>query len=74
MEAGRHEQTGAIKYRTTPVFEKLFGLPDLAALPPIEGFEATPEDVEELREKLHLAAEKRGEGITVILSVATNTD
>ncbi len=60
MEAGRGEHTGAIKYRTTAVFEKLFGLPGLAALPPIEGFEATPADVEELREKLHLAAEKRG--------------
>ncbi len=58
-EAGRHEETGAIRYRTTAAFEKLFGLPDLASLPPIDGFEASPEDVEELREKLYLAAEKR---------------
>ncbi len=59
MEAGRYDETGAIRYRTTPAFEKLFGLADLSALPAIEGFEATPEDVDELREKLHLAAEKR---------------
>ncbi len=58
-EAGRHDETGAIRYRTSAVFEKLFGLSGLEALPSIEGFEATPEDVEELREKLHLAAEKR---------------
>ena len=58
-EAGRAEQTGAVKYRTTESFEKLFGLADLADLPSLEGFEATPADVEELREKLHLAADKR---------------
>ncbi|MHB8168710.1 MAG: SMC-Scp complex subunit ScpB [Thermoleophilia bacterium] len=58
-EAGRHDETGAIRYRTSAAFEKLFGLSGLEALPSIEGFEATPEDVEELREKLHLAAEKR---------------
>ncbi len=59
MEAGRSSETGAIRYRTTPVFEKLFGLSGLEALPPIEGFEATPADVEELREKLHQAAGRR---------------
>lgn len=58
-EAGRAEQTGAVKYRTTESFEKLFGLVDLADLPSLEGFEATPADLEELREKLHLAADKR---------------
>jgi segregation and condensation protein B len=58
-EAGRAQQTGAVKYRTTEAFEKLFGLADLVDLPSLEGFEATPADVEELREKLHLAADKR---------------
>ncbi|MDO8736549.1 MAG: SMC-Scp complex subunit ScpB [Thermoleophilia bacterium] len=58
-EAGRAQQTGAVKYRTTESFEKLFGIADMADLPPLEGFEATPADVEELREKLHLAADKR---------------
>ncbi len=58
-EAGRAEQTGAVKYHTTESFEKLFGITDIAGLPSLEGFEATPADVEELREKLHLAADKR---------------
>lgn len=59
MEAGRSKQTGAVQYRTTPAFEKLFGLPGLSELPSLEGFEATPSDIEELREKLHIAADKR---------------
>lgn len=59
MEAGRSRQGGAIQYKTTSVFEKLFGLAGLEDLPLLEGFEATPEDVEELRRKLHLAAEAR---------------
>jgi len=58
-EAGRHKQTGAVRYRTTSDFEKLFGLSGLSAMPSLDGFEATAQDVEELREKLHLAAEKR---------------
>lgn len=58
-EAGRHQQSGAVKYRTTAVFEKLFGLASLDDLPALEGFEATAQDVEELRQKLYSAAEKR---------------
>ncbi|MEK6536957.1 MAG: SMC-Scp complex subunit ScpB [Actinomycetota bacterium] len=48
-EAGRAQQTGAVKYRTTEAFEKLFGLAETADLPSLEGFEATAADVEELR-------------------------
>ena len=40
-ESGRIGQGGAIQYRTSAVFEKLFGLPGLSALPPLEGFQAT---------------------------------
>lgn len=58
-EAGRHKQTGAVKYRTNATFEKLFGLAELSDLPSLDGFEATAIDVEELRDKLHLAAERR---------------
>lgn len=58
-EGGRSRQTGAVKYRTTSSFEKLFGLADISELPAVEGFDATPADVEELRQKLHLAADKR---------------
>lgn len=59
MEAGRVQQGGAIQYRTTTAFEKLFGLGSLSDLPSLDGFEATAEDVEELRQKLYLAAEGR---------------
>lgn len=58
-ESGRARDTGAVKYRTTRVFEKLFGLAEVSELPAVEGFDATPRDVEELRQKLHLAADKR---------------
>ncbi|MHB0914815.1 MAG: SMC-Scp complex subunit ScpB [Thermoleophilia bacterium] len=58
-ESGRARDTGAVKYRTTRVFEKLFGLAEVSELPAVEGFDATPQDVEELRQKLHLAADKR---------------
>lgn len=58
-ESGRARDTGAVKYRTTRVFEKLFGLAEVTELPAVEGFDATPQDVEELRQKLHLAADKR---------------
>ena len=58
-ESGRARDTGAVKYRTSRTFEKLFGLADISGLPAIESFDATPQDVEELRQKLHLAADKR---------------
>lgn len=58
-ESGRSRDSGAVKYRTTRAFEKLFGLAEVSELPPVAGFDATPQDVEELRQKLHLAADKR---------------
>src|SRR3954447_19153484 len=42
-EAGR-SQFGAILYRTTPLFQKLFGLSGLDALPDPTGFDPTPEE------------------------------
>jgi segregation and condensation protein B len=57
-EAGR-SRFGAILYRPTPLFEKLFGLESLASLPPIEGFEPSEEEARELREKLLRAGEQR---------------
>ena len=35
-EAGRSEEVGAIRYRTTPIFERIFGLESLAALPRVD--------------------------------------
>jgi len=57
-EKGR-SQFGAILYKTTPLFEKLFGLADLAALPDFKAFEPSAEDAEELRAKLLRAGEQR---------------
>jgi segregation and condensation protein B len=57
-EQGR-TQFGAILYRTTPLFEKLFGLEALGALPEIQTFAPGTEDEEELREKLLKAGEQR---------------
>jgi segregation and condensation protein B len=55
-EAGRSEDAGAIRYRTTPLFERIFGLESLAALPRVEDLGA---DVDEIRGRLEAVAEKR---------------
>jgi segregation and condensation protein B len=57
-EFGR-SRFGAILYRTTPLFQKLFGLESLDALPPMEGFEPSEEEQQELRDKLLKAGEAR---------------
>jgi segregation and condensation protein B len=57
-ERGR-SQFGAILYRTTALFEKLFGLESLRALPDIKTFEPSAEDEQQLREKLLKAGEQR---------------
>jgi segregation and condensation protein B len=49
-EAGRESGPGgAVRYRTTPLFERVFGLESLAALPRLDDLGA---DVGELRERL----------------------
>jgi segregation and condensation protein B len=57
-EAGR-SRFGAIVYRTTPLFEKLFGLAGLDQLPDPSRFDPTPDDERELRERLLKAGEQR---------------
>jgi segregation and condensation protein B len=56
-EAGREDPTvgGAIRYRTTPLFERVFGLESLSELPRLEELE----DEEDLRERLESVAERR---------------
>ena len=56
VEGGRDQTLGALRYRTTPLFERLFGLESLAALPRIDDL---GDDVNELRERLESVAEKR---------------
>jgi segregation and condensation protein B len=57
-EAGR-SQFGAILYRTTALFQKLFGLTGLDALPDPAAYDPTPEEAGELRERLLKAGEQR---------------
>jgi len=56
-EAGREDAAGgAIRYRTTPLFERVFGLESLSELPRLDDLGG---DVEEIRDRLHAVAEKR---------------
>jgi segregation and condensation protein B len=56
-EAGREvAQGGAVRYRTTPLFERVFGLESLGALPRLDDL---GEDATELRERLLEVAEAR---------------
>jgi segregation and condensation protein B len=56
-EAGREDGAhgGAVKYKTTPMFERVFGLESLSQLPRLDDL---PGDVDDLRERLHAVAEQ----------------
>jgi segregation and condensation protein B len=56
-EAGREAGPGgAVRYRTTPLFERVFGLESLAALPRLDDLGA---DADEIRLRLQAVAEAR---------------
>ena len=57
-EAGR-SQFGAVLYRTTPLFLKLFGLRSLDELPELEQWDPSPEDQAALRDRLLRAGDER---------------
>ena len=57
-ESGR-SQFGAVLYRTTDLFLRLFGLESLQALPDAVEFDPTPELAGQLRERLLRAGEAR---------------
>jgi segregation and condensation protein B len=59
-ESGR-SRFGAVMYRTTDLFERLFGLEALDALPDPSAFDPTPEEEGELRERLLKAGEQRAQ-------------
>lgn len=59
-ESGR-SQFGAAIFKTTELFERLFGLSGLDRLPDPSRFDPTPEDERELRERLLKAGEQRAE-------------
>jgi segregation and condensation protein B len=60
-EAGR-SQFGAVLYRTTALFLKLFGLGSLEDLPDPAEWDPTPEEEAELRDRLLRAGEQRAGG------------
>jgi segregation and condensation protein B len=55
-EAGRDESVGAVRYRVTPLFERIFGLDSLSELPRLDDLGG---DAEEIRDRLETIAEKR---------------
>jgi segregation and condensation protein B len=57
-ESGR-SRFGATIYRTTELFERLFGLSGLDQLPDPSRFDPTAEDERDLRERLLRAGEQR---------------
>jgi len=57
-EAGR-SQFGAVLYRTTPRFLKLFGLRALDELPDVAQWDPSPEEEAELRDRLLRAGDAR---------------
>jgi segregation and condensation protein B len=56
-EAGRDDAAGgAIRYRTTSLFERVFGLESLSQLPRLDDL---GDGADEIRDRLHAVAEKR---------------
>jgi segregation and condensation protein B len=55
-EAGRDREFGAVRYATTQLFERVFGLESLAELPRLDDVGA---DATEIRERLEAVAQKR---------------
>src|SRR6185295_1795761 len=55
-EAGRDQEFGAVRYRTTPLFERVFGLESLAELPRLDDLGGT---ADEIRDRLEAIAERR---------------
>ena len=57
-EAGREDEIGgAIRYRSTPLFERVFGLESLSQLPRLDDL---GEETDQIRERLESVAERRG--------------
>jgi segregation and condensation protein B len=57
-EAGR-SRFGAVLYRTSNLFLRLFGLSDVSDLPEVSAWDPTPEVEQELRDRLLAAGEQR---------------
>jgi segregation and condensation protein B len=62
IEEAGHSQFGAVLYRTTAQFLKLFGLRSLEELPDVAQWDPTPEEQADLRDRLLRAGETRAGG------------
>jgi segregation and condensation protein B len=62
IEASGRSRFGAVIYRTTELFQRLFGLEALDSLPDVSRFDPSPEDERDLRERLLKAGEQRVAG------------
>jgi segregation and condensation protein B len=62
IEQHGHSQFGAVLYRTSTQFLKLFGLRELGELPDVAQWDPSPEEQAELRERLLGAGEARAGG------------
>jgi segregation and condensation protein B len=62
IEEAGHSQFGAVLYRTSTEFLKLFGLRSLDELPDVARWDPSPEEQAELRERLLRAGEARAGG------------
>ncbi len=62
IEEAGHSQFGAVLYRSTTQFLKLFGLRSLQELPDIARWDPTPAEQADLRERLLRAGEARAGG------------
>ena len=68
-EAGR-SSFGAVLYRTTPLFLKLFGLRSVEELPELEQWDPSPEDQAALRDRLLRAGDERAGGVAAASAAA----
>ena len=72
-EAGR-STFGAVLYRTTPLFLKLFGLASLDDLPDQAQWDPTPDEEADLRERLMKAGEARVGGVSLAQPETTSSE
>jgi segregation and condensation protein B len=59
IEEGGRSPFGAVLYRTTPLFLKLFGMTSLEDLPDVSEWDPSPDEEADLRERLLRAGEAR---------------
>jgi segregation and condensation protein B len=74
IEEGGRSQFGAVLYRTTSLFLKLFGLASLEALPDPTQWDPTPDEEADLRERLLKAGEARAGGLAPPQPAASAAD